>query len=166
VVIRKDFYDSHDRFTATNKERNKYQQMIADLEVKEREALARALKENKNYYIMNFSNLGGLVMPILLELTYKNGKTENQTIPAEIWRRSPKHVSKLLVTDKELKSVVIDTGWDTADVDVENNHYPRQIILSRIEAFKKKDKEKPEYRDIMHNIKKKVEEPKRKVKKK
>ena len=164
----RDFYDTHDRFTATNKERNKYQQMLVDLEPAERKALTRALKENKNYYVMNFSNVGGLVMPILLELTYNNGKQDHLYIPAEIWRRSPNHVSKLLVTDrgKELKSVLIDAGWDTADVDIENNHYPRQIIASRIEAFKKKDKEEPEHRDIMHDIKTELEAPEKKIQKK
>ena len=74
----------------------------------------------------------------------------------------------MLVTDKgkKLRSVVVDPGWETADVDVENNHYPRRIIPSRIEAFKKKDKEEPEHRDIMHDIKTKKEAPKKKVQKK
>ena len=31
---------------------------------------------------------------------------------------------------------VVDPGWETADVDVENNYYPRQIIPSRVEAYK------------------------------
>lgn len=163
-----DFYDAHDRFTPTNKERNKYRQMLEDIDPREREALERAVKENKNYYVMNFSNLGGLVMPILLELTYTNGKKEQLMLPAEIWRRSPKKVNKLLITDKgkELESVVVDANWETADVDVENNHYPRRIVPSRIEAFKKEKSKKPVSRDIMHDIKTKVKEPKKKQHKK
>ncbi|MCE2028873.1 M1 family metallopeptidase [Sessilibacter corallicola] len=156
----RDFYDENDRFIVTNKERNKYQQMLADLKPWEREALERAVKEDKNYYVMEFSNLGGLVMPILLRYTYTDGTQEDEMIPAEIWRRSPKAVQKLLVTDKELKSVEVDPGWETADVDVENNHYPRQIIPSRIESFKSKKDERPVARDIMHDIKTKVEKPK------
>ena len=163
-----DFYDTHDRFTPTNKERNKYRQMLEDLHPREREALERAVKENKNYYVMDFSNLGGLVMPILLELTYTNGKQESLMLPAEIWRRSPKKVSKLLVTDKgkELQSVVVDANWETADVDVENNHYPRRIVPSRIEAFKKEKSKKTVGRDIMHDIKTELEAPKKKSHKK
>jgi hypothetical protein len=163
-----DFYDTHDRFTPTNKERNKYSQMLEDITPREREALERAVKENKNYYVMSFSNLGGLVMPILLELTYTNGKKEQMMLPAEIWRRSPKKVSKLFITDKgkELESIVVDANWETADVDVENNHYPRRIVPSRIEAFKKKKSKKPVGRDIMHDIKTKVKEPKKKPHKK
>ncbi|GAA6137018.1 M1 family metallopeptidase [Arenicella sp. 4NH20-0111] len=159
----KDFYDTHDRFTVTNKDRNKYAQMLEDLDPNERKALERAIKEKQNYYVMNFSNLGGLVMPILLELTYTNGKKEHLELPAEIWRRSPKAVSKLLITDKgkELKSVVVDAGWETADVDVNNNHYPRQIISSRIEAFKKEKGKKRVSKDLMHEFETKLKDPKK-----
>ena len=163
-----DFYDEHDRFTPTNKERNEYAQMLEDLEPREREALERAVREDKNYYVMSFTNKGGLVMPILLELTYTDGKKEQLAIPAEIWRRTPKAVSKLLITDKgrELESVEVDANWETADVDVENNHYPRRFVPSRIEAFKKEKNEKPAGRDIMHDIKTKIKEPKKKPHKK
>jgi hypothetical protein len=51
-----------------------------------------------------------------------------------------------------LTQVVIDPLWETADVDVENNHYPRRIIPSRIEAFKTPDKEGWEYREIMRDL--------------
>jgi hypothetical protein len=104
---------------------------------------------------MEFSNLGGLVMPILLELTYEDGTKEERYIPAEIWRRNYKNVQKLIVTDKNkpLVSVTVDPGWETADVDVENNNYPRRIIPSRIEVFKKKKSKAKVSRDIMQDIK-------------
>ena len=94
-------------------------------------------------------------MPIILELTYIDGSKENQYIPAEIWRRNAKNVRKLIVTnkDKELASVVVDPGWETADVDVENNYYPRQIIPSRVEAYKRKKSTAKVSRDIMKDIK-------------
>ena len=94
-------------------------------------------------------------MPIILELTFADGSVENQYIPAEIWRRTPKAVNKLIITDKdkELLSVTVDPRWETADVDVSNNHYPRQIIPSRIEAYKKKKSTQKVSRDIMQDIK-------------
>lgn len=161
-----DFYDDHDRFTVTNKERNDYQQLLADLEEWEVAALERAIDEDKKYYVVDFSNLGGLVMPILLQLTYTDGKSEDRYFPAEIWRRSPHRVKKLLVTDKEIVELVVDPGWETADVDIENNHYPRRIIPSRIEAFKKEKSKDPVARDIMHDITTEVEEPKVKKRRK
>jgi hypothetical protein len=70
-------------------------------------------------------------------------------------RRTPKAVNKMIITDKdkELVSVTVDPRWETADVDVSNNHYPRQIIPSRIEAYKKKKSTKKVSRDIMQDIK-------------
>ena len=150
-----DFYDENDRFTVTNKERNKYNKFLKDLKPWEKTAFERAVKEDKNYYVLEFSNKGGLVMPIILDLTFADGSTENQYIPAEIWRRTPKAVNKMIITDKdkELVSVTVDARWETADVDVSNNHYPRQIIPSRIEAYKRKKSTKKVSRDIMQDIK-------------
>ena len=150
-----DFYDVNDRFTVTNKERNKYQKFLKKLKPWEKATLERAVKEDKNYYVLEFSNKGGLVMPIILELTFADGTKENQYIPAEIWRRTPKAVNKMIITkkDKELVSVTVDPRWETADVNMDNNHYPRQIIQSRIEAYKKKKSTKKVSRDIMQDIK-------------
>ncbi|MGO2181446.1 MAG: M1 family metallopeptidase [Pseudoalteromonas nigrifaciens] len=159
-----DFYDENDRFTVTNKERNAYNKFLKGLEPWERKTLERAIKEDQNYYVMEFSNVGGLVMPILLELTFEDGSKEERYIAAEIWRRNYKKVQKLIVTDKNksLVSVTIDPRWETADVDIENNNYPRRIIPSRIEVFKKEKSKAKVSRDIMQDIKTelKKDEPK------
>jgi hypothetical protein len=155
-----DFYDENDRFTVTNKERNKYKKFLKDLKPWEKTAFERAVKEDKNYYVLEFSNKGGLVMPIILELTFADGSMENQYIPAEIWRRTPEAVNKMIITDKdkELVSVTVDPRWETADVDISNNHYPRQIIPSRIEAYKAKKSTQKVSRDIMQDIKTELKE--------
>ena len=132
----RDFYDENDQFTVTNKERNAYRSFLKGLDDWERRVFDRAVEEDKNYYVLEFSNKGGLVMPIILGLTYADGSQETLRLPAEIWRRSPKQVNKLLVLDKELAQIVVDPLWETADTDIENNYYPRRIIPSRIEAFK------------------------------
>ena len=150
----RDFYDENDQFTVTNKERNKYQSFLKGLNKEwEREAFDRAVREDKNYYVLELSNKGGLVMPVILGLTFADGTTEKQYIPAEIWRRTPKAVKKLLVfdKDKELVSVLLDPDWETADTDVENNYYPRRIVPSRVEAFKSKRGSSLAGRDIMHD---------------
>jgi hypothetical protein len=154
----RDFYDENDQFTVTNKERNEYQEFLDELEDWEKAALERAVAEDKHYYVLEFSNRGGLVMPLLLQLTYGADETEMMRIPAEIWRRNAKTVKKLIVTDRELTQVVIDPRWETADVDMENNHYPRRIIPSRIEAYKAPDDEGLEDRDIMQDIKTELDE--------
>ncbi len=150
-----DFYDENDRFTVTNKERNKYNSWVKKLDPWEKRVFERAVAEDKNYYVIDFSNLGGLVMPILLQLEFADGTKEDRYIPAEIWRRSPKDVKKLVVTekDKELVSVHVDPSWETADVNNENNMYPRRIIPSRVETFKSKPRTGHVNRDIMQDIK-------------
>ncbi|GAB3020263.1 M1 family metallopeptidase [Bowmanella dokdonensis] len=148
-----DFYDEHDRWTVTNKERNAYNKFLKGLEDWERKALDRAVQEDKNYYVLEFSNLGGLVMPIILKLDFADGSSEMMRIPAEIWRRTPKEVKKLIVTDKELTQVEVDPRWETADVDVENNYYPRRIVPSRVEAYKSEKSKAKVSRDIMQDIK-------------
>ncbi len=150
----RDFYDENDQFTVTNKDRNSYQSFLEGLDPWEKVAFERALEENKNYYVMEFSNHGGLVMPIIFEMTFADGSKEMVRIPAEIWRRSPKNVQKLIVTesDKELVSVELDPRWETADVDITNNHYPRKIIESRIEAYKRESSNSKVRRDLMHEI--------------
>jgi predicted secreted protein len=152
----RDFHDENDQFTVTNKERNEYGDFLAGLDAWEKETFTRAVKEDKNYYVLEFSNKGGLVMPIILGLTYEDGSEEIKTLPAEIWRRSPHAVKKLLVLDKKLAKVTVDPKWQTADADISNNHYPRQIIPSRIEAFKDKPRTGATRRDIMHDIKTKL----------
>ncbi|MGB3721421.1 MAG: M1 family metallopeptidase [Pacificimonas sp.] len=147
----RDFYDKNDEFTVTNKERKDYREFLDDLEPWERAAFDRAVKEDANYYVLDFSNKGGLVMPIILGLTFEDGSAERMMIPAEIWRRTPKAVSKLLVfpKNKALRQVVVDPDWETADADIENNWYPRRIIPSRIEAYKEKESDDLNDRDVM-----------------
>ncbi len=158
----RDFHDENDRWTVTNKERNKYQSYLKGLKDWEREALERAVREDKNYYVLDFSNKGGLVMPIILQLSYTDGSQEEMYIPAEIWRRNDKFVSKLIVTDKEkeLQSVVVDPHWETADTDVHNNHYPRQIIPSRLETYKGSRSSSLTGRDLMQDSKTKLKSDK------
>ena len=154
----RDFYDEHDIFTVTNKERNAYKKFIDGLQPWQKRVFERAVKEDKNYYVIDFSNKGGLVMPILLDLHYVDGTKESKYLPAEIWRRSPKAVKHLHITDKELVRVEIDANWETADTNIENNIYPRRIIPSRVEAFKTKAKSGKVYRDIMQDCKTKLKE--------
>jgi hypothetical protein len=111
--------------------------------------------EDKAYYILEFSNLGGLVMPLLLGIEFSDGERLRLDLPAEIWRRNPHRVSKLLVFDqgKEISQIILDPEWETADADIENNYYPRRIVPSRLEAYKSERDFSFSRRDIMQDIK-------------
>ena len=92
-------------------------------------------------------------MPVILEMEYADGSKEEVRLPAEIWRRNARQVKKLMVSEKELLSIVIDPMQETADADIENNYYPRRIIPSRIESFKSEGGGSLIGRDIMQDIK-------------
>ncbi|MEM9670636.1 MAG: M1 family metallopeptidase [Pseudomonadota bacterium] len=149
-----DFYDQNDIFTPTNVDRNAYNMMLAELEDWERATLARAVEEDKAYYLLEFSNLGGLVMPILLQVDFADGSQERLHIPAEIWRRNARNARKLLVYEKGTKitQITVDPNWETGDADIENNYYPRRIIPSRVEAFKLQNEPSFVRKDIMNDI--------------
>ena len=149
----RDFYDDNDYYTVTNRDRNRYNSFIEGLDDWERAALERAIAEDDHYYVLEFANRGGLVMPIILGITYADNTTENLNIPAEIWRRSSEMVRKLIVSDKEISSIVVDPRWETADVDIENNFYPRRLIPSRVESFKAAEPGGLSGRDLMQESK-------------
>lgn len=96
------------------------------------------LKEmkDKEFYEITFSNLGGLVMPVLLDFEFVDGSVKHLEIPAEVWRTDENTFSKLFFFDKPLKSVTLDKRLETADVDVTNNHFPRIDQKSDFEKFK------------------------------
>lgn len=149
-----DFYDSNDVFTVTPRDTKRYNSFLEGLDEWERRVFDRAVEEDSNYYVLSFSNIGGLVMPIILDLRFTDGTSERMMIPAEIWRRNARNVSKLLVfpKGKELAEVVLDPDWETADADINNNHYPRRIIDSRVEAFKSPEPSSRTGRDLMAEV--------------
>ena len=128
----KDFYNEHDDFTVTNKDRNKSREALAELDGWEK----ALLKQGKHLYLVDFSNAGGLVTPLVLELTLKSGKKIIERVPAEVWRYNPKKITRLLVTDEPLAALTQDPYWETADIDTSNNAWPRKVAPSRVELFK------------------------------
>jgi hypothetical protein len=91
------------------------------------------LKSPKYFYEVEFNKPGGLIMPILVELTYEDGTTENFKYPAQIWRKSNDTARKVYVTEKAIKKIQIDPKLETADIDVTNNTWPKQEVKSKFE---------------------------------
>ena len=89
-----------------------------------------------NFYEVKLKNLGGLVMPVILEFTYEDGTTEMVRIPAEIWRYNDQEVSKVFPTQKPVQSIVLDPNNETADIDTSNNVWPKESAKSRLQKFK------------------------------
>jgi len=128
----KDFYNEHDDFTVTNADRNKFTEQQDKLEDWEKALLS----SGKHLYLVDFSNVGGLVTPLVLEIQLASGKKYIERIPAEVWRYSPKKITKLIVTDEPMVGLTQDPFWETADINVDNNAWPRKVNPSRLELFK------------------------------
>ncbi|WP_224483592.1 M1 family metallopeptidase [Robertkochia aurantiaca] len=96
------------------------------------------LKNPKYFYQITFEKPGGIPMPLIVEYNYKDGSSEIVKYPAQVWRKNDKQLNKVLATDKELESVVVDPRAETADIDTENNQWPRKVEDSDFDKFKKK----------------------------
>jgi hypothetical protein len=97
----------------------------------------RKKMEGKNMYELTLKNAGGLVTPVVIEWTYKDGSKEIEKIPAEIWRNNEVEVRKVFVKDKEVTSIVLDPNLETADINVTDNAFPRKPTENKFDQIKK-----------------------------
>lgn len=127
-----DFYNKFNRFEVSKTADEQFQKYYRSLSADE-----KALYESKkNFYELDFSNEGGLVMPIIVEWTFKDGTKELDRIPAYIWRKDENKVTKVFAKDKEVVSVQLDPYRETADINESNNAWPRKTQPTRFELFK------------------------------
>jgi len=101
--------------------------------------LAFSKNADKYHYEITYEKPGGLVMPIIVEFTYKDGTKEKKTYPAQIWRYNDKEVRKVFSSNKQIESIQIDPDLETADVDTSNNSFPKEKT-NKFEKFKNKIK--------------------------
>ena len=83
------------------------------------------LKAPKYFYEVEFSKPGGMLMPIIVEMTYEDDTKEVFKYPAQIWRKNNDTVKKVYATEKAVKKIQIDPKLETADIDVTNNTWPK-----------------------------------------
>lgn len=129
-----DYYTETDPYTIIELDKTDYQAYMDELDDEDKEVLA----SGKNYYEITFENLGGLVMPLILEFEYENGEREIKHIPAEIWKMSEPTVTKVFVTDKPVIRISLDPFLETADVDTGNNYWPAKPQPTRFQLFKQR----------------------------
>ena len=92
----------------------------------------------KNFYEITFEKPGGLVMPIIVKYNFIDGSSDLVKYPAEIWRKNDQIVQKIITTDKQIKSVVLDPDFVTSDIEIGNNIWPKKENLSEFDQFKSK----------------------------
>jgi hypothetical protein len=132
-----DFYYKYDRgmvtvdtTVATKTDASAPLEVVADAD--------QSKYNNKFLYELSFSNKGGLVMPVIVEFTYKDGTKEIDRIPAQIWRHNELKTSKFYVKDKEVASILVDPLRETADIDTTNNSWGGKAKESKFKVYKMK----------------------------
>jgi hypothetical protein len=149
----KDFYDENDRFVPTNKDRNDYKDFRAKLKPWELATFDRAVKAGEYVYFVDFRNVGGLVSPLPLRLTFADGSTRDMIVPAEVWRYNAVEVTKLFIEKQRLVSVEFDPRHLTADANLRDNAMPRRVAPSRIELFRGRDSGRNQMLDALAELK-------------
>ena len=77
-------------------------------------------------------------MPIIVELQFEDGTSEIQKFPAQIWRKNNDTAKRVFATEKKVVKIQIDPKLETADVDVENNYWPKAETVSKFDTLEKK----------------------------
>ncbi|WP_346858412.1 M1 family metallopeptidase [uncultured Draconibacterium sp.] len=127
-----DFYSTYDKYKVTEADRTQYDKYLSSLSDEEKDMV----NSNYNFYQIDFKNIGGLVMPLILKFDFSDGTEEIQRIPAEIWRKNNEEVSKVFMFEKEVKQISLDPYLETADTELDNNFWPEKQVPSRFQLYK------------------------------
>lgn len=88
-------------------------------------------------YELSFENVGGLIMPIILEFNFTDGSSEVIRIPAEVWIKNESEFKKVFTFDKEVVNIIMDPFYETADIDRDNNYWPASKEPTQLELFRR-----------------------------
>ena len=129
-----DFYGKRDVFKVDALDLKEYQDLKGDLD----DDKIKLLNAGYFFYELSFENVGGLVMPLIIKVSYMDQTSEIIRIPAEVWRAKEYNISKVFILEKEVESFQLDPFLETADTDLQNNTWPRKVIPSRYELFQQR----------------------------
>ena len=87
------------------------------------------------FYVIHFTNRGGLPTPLLLDIAYADGSRESLRLPVEIWRYGASELSKLLLRDRQIESITLDPQGITGDAEVANNSFRVGAGEERLELY-------------------------------
>ena len=154
----KDFYNTYDPYEISEKDKKDFEKYVKDLKAKEKELL----KSKKLFYVLRFKNVGGVPMPLILNLEYEDGSSEEVKVPVTFWRKGQKELHKLLILDKRLVAVEHDLKDQTLDTNKHNNRYPPRIISKKVKLTKNKKSTNNPMKAQQDRDKKKAEADKKK----
>jgi hypothetical protein len=126
-------------FLTTNKEDANSSDVEAYINGLPADKKANLKKLPKFMYQVEFEKPGGLVMPIIVELTYADGTKKREVFPPQIWNKDDNKVFRVFTSTKEITKITVDPDEETADVDMSNNAWPKKEE-SKFNKFKNKMK--------------------------
>lgn len=138
-----DFYNRFDELDVTPADRRSFKRFLADLDEEDQATLDALAAHPLTFTVARFRNLGGVVMPLPLELTFEDGKVERLTLPVEIWKRNPEVVSKMFVSESPIVKIELDPQRQIADADRTNNLFPPEIMAGRFGLTADSDRRNP-----------------------
>lgn len=128
----KDFYNEYDPAAVTDEQRQAYDKAMSELTEKDKELL----KSTDRFYRVSFKNVGGLIMPIILMVTFEDGSTKEVRLPAEIWRVDANACDTLIIAEQPIAKIELDPYRETADINRDNNYFPPVLEPSKFQLFK------------------------------
>jgi Peptidase family M1 domain len=133
-----DFYYRYDRGLESIDTSFKYQYTKSEAQVLSDDEKAKL--KNIKAYELNFTNKGGLVMPIVVEFTFEDGSKITDRISAQIWRKDEKKCSKTYFFDQKVTGIQLDPLKETADIDTSNHTWGQANAteMSKFGVFKRK----------------------------
>jgi hypothetical protein len=116
----------------TDEQRKAYEKAMSELTEKDK----ALLESTDRFYRLQFRNVGGLVMPVIVLLTLEDGSTREVRLPAEIWRVDSNVCDTLVITEQPVVKFELDPYREIADVNRDNNTFPVTLEPSRFQLFK------------------------------
>ncbi|CCH03358.1 putative aminopeptidase [Fibrella aestuarina BUZ 2] len=141
----RDFYNSYDPYAVTDADRKKYQDYLATLTAEERSVL----EGKQNFYTLSLKNKGGIPMPVIIRMEFEDGTDSVARFPAEIWRFNDVSIKKVIATNKKVTQWTLDPFQEIADIDTENNSFPRTSKPTRFQLFKQQQRFGPQGQNPM-----------------
>ncbi|WP_234733092.1 M1 family metallopeptidase [Tellurirhabdus bombi] len=132
----RDFYNNYDPYKVTEADKKKYQEYLASLSEEER----KLAESTQNFYTLTLKNKGGIPMPVIVRMQFEDGTDSVARFPAEIWRFNDQQVQKVLATSKRVTQWTLDPFKEIADIDTDNNAFPRQSESTRFQLFKQQQR--------------------------
>ncbi|MBK7439329.1 MAG: M1 family metallopeptidase [Saprospiraceae bacterium] len=130
----RDFYSTYDANEPDAIDQEAYKKSVSSMSEDEKKLMATG----DNFYEVTFERKGGLIMPVIVQLQYADGTKEDFRYPAEVWKKLPENkITKVFRSPTEVTKFILDPYLETADINTEDNQYPRvKEEPSRFEVFK------------------------------